>query len=66
MPNNTRQAIKQDLQTVLNQLDKAQIKLVALGSQFHDTHKDEFDFLSNIVTVLETCRSAVATFQDRI
>jgi len=66
MPRQTRWQIKQELDTAIHAIERAQDRLVLTGKRFEGIHDDIFEKFCIIVTSLETVKQVVQQLRDSI
>lgn len=66
MPRQKRYAIKQQVTTVLNQLNVAQNKIAEIGQIYKENYPDYYKELCLFVEYLEKLKAAVQAFKDKV
>lgn len=66
MPKQHRYAIKQDLQTIINEINKAEDKLIEVGQLYKDVHPDYYERFCSILAIFEELIKIVKELQDNI
>ena len=66
MPKQNRYSIKQKLDTVMKELDRAQTKLIEVAQPFKTVHVTYYNRFSEIVTGVEALKKVVEILSDSI
>lgn len=66
MPNNPRQAIKQTLQSAMNELEKAGQKLIGLSELYEPGHPEHYQALCMLIESCADLKGAVEMFSSTI
>lgn len=66
MPKQTRWQIKQELDTALRQLDKAQFRIILTAQRFKDIHPDWYERFCVVVAAIEHVKEVVKQMRDEI
>lgn len=66
MPKQHRYAIKQNLQTIINELTKAEDKLVETGRLYKEAHPDIYTHFGVFLALLSELKSGITKLSDSI
>jgi len=66
MPKQRRYAIKQNLQTIINELQKAEDKLVETGQLYKEIHPDVYERFGGILAIFEELINIIKKVQGDI
>jgi len=66
MPKDSRWRIKQKLDSILKELERAETKLIEVGILYKELHPDIYEKFSLILAGLETFKDTLKSLRDEI